>query len=183
MAKVDMKRFPFAKNYMRGSLEDDEVYYTNSIHLRADAPVDLVKRIQTQSKFHRLIESGAMIHAFVGEQQPPWQSIAALVRKTFDKTNAAQLTISPEFTVCAACSRTSRGLHEACPECESTEVTGMTRIVGYFSRVTNWNKSKIGELKDRQKGDYMVLTGPEEPTDTTRRNETPVIPGIIGAAE
>lgn len=30
----------------------------------------------------------------------------------------------------------------------------MTRIVGYFSRTTNWNKSKIGELKDRQNGQY-----------------------------
>ena len=32
----------------------------------------------------------------------------------------------------------------------------MTRVVGYFSRVENWNKSKIGELKDRQKGNYGI---------------------------
>ncbi len=32
----------------------------------------------------------------------------------------------------------------------------MTRVVGYFSRVENWNKSKVGELKDRQKGNYSV---------------------------
>lgn len=32
----------------------------------------------------------------------------------------------------------------------------MTRVVGYFSRVENWNKSKVGELKDRQKGDYGI---------------------------
>lgn len=31
---------------------------------------------------------------------------------------------------------------------------GVTRIVGYYSRVNNWNKSKIGELRDRQKGNY-----------------------------
>ena len=30
----------------------------------------------------------------------------------------------------------------------------MTRIVGYYSRVNNWNKSKLAELKDRQKGQY-----------------------------
>ena len=29
---------------------------------------------------------------------------------------------------------------------------GVTRIVGYYSRVSNWNKSKIGELRDRQSG-------------------------------
>lgn len=33
---------------------------------------------------------------------------------------------------------------------------GITRIVGYFSRTNNWNKSKLGELKDRHKGNYSV---------------------------
>jgi hypothetical protein len=36
------------------------------------------------------------------------------------------------------------------------DVTQVTRIVGYFSHVQNWNKSKIGELKDRHKGCYSV---------------------------
>jgi hypothetical protein len=30
----------------------------------------------------------------------------------------------------------------------------VTRIVGYYSRVGNWNKSKVGELRDRQNGRY-----------------------------
>jgi len=30
----------------------------------------------------------------------------------------------------------------------------LTRIVGYYSRVNNWNRSKLAELKDRQKGFY-----------------------------
>ena len=33
----------------------------------------------------------------------------------------------------------------------------MTRVVGYYSRIENWNKSKIGELRDRHKGDYAIL--------------------------
>ena len=32
----------------------------------------------------------------------------------------------------------------------------MTRVVGYYSRVENWNQSKLGELKDRRKGSYIV---------------------------
>jgi hypothetical protein len=35
-------------------------------------------------------------------------------------------------------------------------LTHMTRIVGYYSRVNNWNKSKLGELNDRQVGDYAL---------------------------
>ncbi len=39
---------------------------------------------------------------------------------------------------------------------EFIKVQGVTRIVGFYSRVTNWNRSKIGELRDRHKGDYGV---------------------------
>ncbi|MEK6728964.1 MAG: hypothetical protein AABY76_02940 [Planctomycetota bacterium] len=38
----------------------------------------------------------------------------------------------------------------------STRLHGVTRIVGYYSRVSNWNKSKIGELNDRHLGRYSV---------------------------
>lgn len=37
-----------------------------------------------------------------------------------------------------------------------TRLNGVTRIVGYYSRVSNWNKSKIGELNDRHMGKYSV---------------------------
>jgi len=32
----------------------------------------------------------------------------------------------------------------------------VSRIVGYFSRIENWNKSKLGELADRHAGDYRI---------------------------
>ena len=40
---------------------------------------------------------------------------------------------------------------------ELTILFGITRIVGYYSRVSNWNKSKIGELKDRHIGNYSWI--------------------------
>jgi len=156
LAKVDMRDWPQAREVLKGDIEADELYYTNSIHLRADAPVDLLTRIRKQAKFHSMIESGAIIHAFVGEELPPAEGILALVRRTYEKTPAAQLTISPEFTICNECHRTTAGLHERCGWCESGNVYGMTRIVGYFSRISNWNQSKLGELKDRRRGNYSV---------------------------
>ena len=156
MAKVDLRNFPEAREVIKGNIDRDEFYYTNSIHLRADAPVDIVTRIRTQSKFHSMIESGAIIHAFVGEELPPAASVLNLVRKTFEQTRCAQLTISPEFTVCSACHRMEVGLHDTCPVCDSPDVHGLTRIVGYYSRITNWNKSKIGELRDRHAGRYVL---------------------------
>jgi ribonucleoside-triphosphate reductase len=155
-AKIDVRDWPQARALVKGDVEADEYYYTNSIHLRADAPVDLLTRIRLQAKFHGMIESGAIIHAFVGEERPPAESILALVRRTYEKTQAAQLTISPEFTVCNACRKWTPRIQDHCDFCNSKDVYGVTRIVGYFSRVSNWNKSKLGELKDRQRGNYSV---------------------------
>ena len=156
LAKVDMRQFDDARELIRGDIDKDDIYYTNSVHLRADAPVDLLTRIRLQGKFHRAIESGAIIHAFVGEERPASSSILNLVKKTFQHTQTAQLTISPEFTVCHECNRMTPGLKPACGHCTSTDVHGLTRVVGYFSRIDNWNKSKMGELRDRQNGDYSV---------------------------
>ncbi|MCK4532911.1 hypothetical protein KAU39_03930 [bacterium] len=39
---------------------------------------------------------------------------------------------------------------------QGKKVHHVSRVVGYFSRIENWNKSKHGELKDRNKGDYGI---------------------------
>ena len=156
LAKVDVRNYPEAAEIVKGNIEKDEFYYTNSVHLRPDAPVDMITRIFLQSKFHTMIESGAIIHAFVGEERPPASSILNLVKKTFKNTQAAQLTISPEFTICSDCKKVTQKLTDICKYCGSRNVYGITRIVGYYSRINNWNKSKIGELVDRHKGNYSL---------------------------
>ncbi len=164
LAKSDLIYFnKQAATVVKGSIENDTVFYTNSVHLAPDAPVDLVERIRKQASFHSMIESGAITHAFVGEEQPDPQTIYNLVRDTFFRTQSAQLTISPEFTFCTVCSEISRGLIETCPSCGSDKVYGETRVVGYFSKIVNWNKSKReGELVARHQGDYKVCAGSSE---------------------
>jgi hypothetical protein len=43
-----------------------------------------------------------------------------------------------------------------CPNCGSENCYGLSRVVGYFSAIHNWNGSKQAELRDRQKGNYAV---------------------------
>lgn len=137
--------------------DEDVAYYTNSVHLAAEAPVSLVERVERQGMFHSIIESGAITHAFIGEEKPSPQAIAALMQKIFLRTQSAQVTLSPEFTYCQSCGLQTRGLQDQCIQCGSTQVIGETRVVGYFSKVQNWNKSKrYGELVNRQRGRYAV---------------------------
>ena len=159
MSKIDRLYYPESEHLIKGDIETDRTYYTNSIHIRPDAPIDLISRIETQSKFHPAIESGAIIHAFIGDEEPDPNAITELVKYSFEQTQCAQLTISPEFTVCRKCCSTHRGLYESCPSCENSDKTtlkAMTRIVGYFSFIDNWNPSKQAEREDRAKGKYSI---------------------------
>jgi hypothetical protein len=46
-------------------------------------------------------------------------------------------------------------------------MTHLTRIVGYFSQVQNWNRSKLAELQDRHGGRYgLGEPGRREPLRT-----------------
>ncbi|MDZ8118099.1 anaerobic ribonucleoside-triphosphate reductase [Pontiella agarivorans] len=157
LAKSDLVYFPEeAADIVKGP--EDAEYYTNSIHLAAEADVSLVDRITEQAKYHSMIESGAITHCFIGEERPNAESIAHLMTEVFYRTQSAQVCISPEFTFCNHCQHQTRGLLEQCPECGSTDVVGETRVVGYFSKIQNWNKSKrYGELLARHAGKYNIV--------------------------
>ena len=99
------------------------------------------------------IEAGAIVHVWLGENEPDPKAIESFVTKTFRNTQCSQIAFSPEFTVCESCGRPSRGLAAQCPLCGSMDVYGVTRIVGYFSKVQTWNHSKVGELYDRVRTD------------------------------
>jgi ribonucleoside-triphosphate reductase len=146
LAKIDLKRYPFAAEFMRGTVADDDIYYTNSIHIRPDADVDLITRIRKQAKFHGLIESGAIIHAFVGENRPSAGAIASLVEKTFNQTQAAQLTISPEFTVCKVCNHMTMGLTQKCGYCGAANYMTIERTDISQVDAMPWNRETFAEL-------------------------------------
>lgn len=151
-ARLDLAQFPkAAKNIVHGNIKNNSVYYTNSTHLDVDASVDPVERILKEGLFHPLIEGGNITHIWLGEHQPSAESLANLVRKTFFESQNTQITFSPEFTVCRQCGKVTRGLKKTCRFCGSRKVDGITRITGYYTFVSSWNKGKLGELKDRRR--------------------------------
>jgi ribonucleoside-triphosphate reductase len=149
-AKLDLKYFPEeAPTVIKGDAAGGEIYYTNSTLFDVAAPMNPVDRVLLEGRFHPLIEAGALTHVWLGESRPSAESLANFVVKTFKQSKNDQIAFSPEFTICKLCNKLNRGLHESCPSCGSSEVDGITRITGYFTRVSSWNKGKLGELRDR----------------------------------
>ncbi len=149
-ARLDLRYFsPASGKVVKGDVSSGEVYYTNSTHMNVKNHINPIDRVTSEGIFHPLIEAGSISHVWLGESQPSKEAIADFVIKTFKHTRNDQIAFSPEFTTCNKCSRTSRGLSDTCTYCGSGDVDGITRITGYFTKVSSWNKGKLGELKDR----------------------------------
>lgn len=149
-AKLDLAHFTTeAEKVVQGNREKGEVYYSNSTLFNVGATMSPIARVEKEGLFHPLIEAGSITHIWLGEAQPDKEALASFVINVFKYTQNDQIAFSPEFTACLACGKTSRGLSETCPYCESKEVDGITRITGYFTKISSWNKGKLGELHDR----------------------------------
>jgi len=156
-AKLDLKyHSPKSGHIVKGDISKGEVYYTNSTYLDNSAVLNPIERVRQEGLFHPLIEAGALTHIWLGEARPSKLSLAQFVMKTFQLTQNDQIAFSPEFTTCNRCSRTSRSLRSTCAYCGSEDVDGITRITGYFTKVSSWNKGKIGELRNRYRNQAFM---------------------------
>lgn len=157
LAKLDMQFFPHETlEVVKGQGREGGIYYTNSTYLNVGLPIDPIMRVYMEGKFHDMIEAGALTHIWMADARPAKETLANFVLKTFRNTRNAQIAFSPEFTSCNSCLRTSRGLHKLCPYCGSDAVDFITRVTGYFSKVSGWNKGKQAELVDRYKKAFDV---------------------------
>ena len=132
-------------------LSTGEVYYTNSTYLNVKTDINPIERVKKEGVFHPLIEAGSLTHIWLGETKPSKESLANFVIKVFKNTSNDQIAFSPEFTTCTSCHKSARGLNPTCTYCGSEDVEGITRITGYFTKISSWNKGKIGELRDRRR--------------------------------
>jgi ribonucleoside-triphosphate reductase len=112
MAKLDLEHFhEKAEKTVKGDIENNEVYYTNSTYLNVGVPIDPVERVKKEGKFHPMIHAGSLTHIWLGEARPDPESISNFIIKTFKNTTNDQIAFSPEFTNCLDCGKTVRGLH------------------------------------------------------------------------
>jgi ribonucleoside-triphosphate reductase len=173
-AKLDLREFsPRSGHVVKGDISRGEIYYSNSTYLNVGNVMNPIDRVYKEGLFHPLIEAGALTHIWMGESRPSKESLANFVMKVFRNTENEQIAFSPEFTTCTDCGRTARGLNETCVYCGSRHTEGITRITGYFTRISSWNKGKVGELKDRYRnsGYFSSKDGDARPRPAPGKGE------------
>ena len=133
LAKLDDKKYP---------------YYTNSTQLPANYTDDIFEVLDHQDELQTKYTGGTTIHIYAGERISNIETMKNLVRKICNNYKLPYFTFSPTFSICPEHGYVT-GEHYTCPSCgEECEV--YSRIVGYIRPITQWNKGKRKEFKDRK---------------------------------
>jgi ribonucleoside-triphosphate reductase len=152
LAMIDLKRFG-DKAVVQGDLSNGAVYYTNSSHVRPSVGLPLVERIKIESSFHPLTRGGAILHVWLGENEPSTESMWALTKRIATNSLAAYFTYTRDLTICQKCNTVEGGRLQSCKKCGANgdDLEYWSRVTGYYQRVRGWNSGKVQEFKDRHR--------------------------------
>ncbi len=147
-AKEDKKRFP---DIIQAGTKEAP-YYTNSSQLPVHFTDDPFLALKMQDKLQTLYTGGTVLHLYMPERVSNSKVCKQIVRKSLENFRLPYLTISPTFSTCPKHGYLN-GEHEICPKCEAEghvqECEVWTRVMGYHRPVSQYNKGKKSEYKER----------------------------------
>jgi ribonucleoside-triphosphate reductase len=149
LAKTDKEKFPDIICANEEAFKNGAApYYTNSTQLPVGYTDDIFEALDLQDELQTKYTGGTVFHGFIGEKLPDGESSKILVKKIAANYRLPYFTITPTFSICQQHGYIS-GEHETCPECGATTEV-YSRVVGYIRPVSQWNKGKKSEFRDRK---------------------------------
>jgi len=113
------------------------MYSNQFIPLWEDATI--WERLETDGRYNKLITGGGIVHAQIGEKVTTKQ--AENIIKFAVKSGCEHFALNAVYAQCDK-GHTTFGKIETCPECGSKNMTYLTRIVGFFTKTSSWNKTR-----------------------------------------
>jgi ribonucleoside-triphosphate reductase len=112
-------------------------------------PASVFERILAEDRLWPALQGGSINHIFLGEKNTDGRGLMDFALRMARTTNIGYFTFTKDMTQCADCKHMEGGIHDTCKFCGSTAVESYSRITGYISPTSRWNKGKAQELKDR----------------------------------
>jgi ribonucleoside-triphosphate reductase len=116
-----------------------ELYSNQYIPLTEDVP--LPERIITTGKFMEILSGGGILHLNVKERITDFEVMKKLILYSV-KNGVSHLAVNYGFGTCADGHTSVCGNSNICPICSKPIVDFVTRVIGYFSHVSNWGKTR-----------------------------------------
>lgn len=112
-----------------------QLYSNQFVPLWEDATV--WERMEIDGKYNKLITGGGIVHAMIGERVTPLQAEELI--KYAISCGCEHFALNAVYSQCEN-SHTSFGKNEICPICGAKIIDYLTRVVGFFVPVSNWDK-------------------------------------------
>lgn len=144
-AKLDLKHFsPLSGRVVQGDLAEGEIYYNTSL-LPVSTEIDPFERVKREGLLHPLIDGEVFTNLYL-----KGSSLGKdFIHKALQETKNRLISISPDFFFCRVCNITVEGRERECPSCNSRDIEIISRVTTYYSILSNWNRGKVGEWKER----------------------------------
>jgi ribonucleoside-triphosphate reductase len=125
--------------------------YYDSQFVPLSYDVDLLKRIEIEGELQEHCTGGSISHLNLDGRPEP-EALYKFTNNILLNSKLRQFAFNAGFTVCKS-GHSNMGVHKKCKTCGSEDVDWITRIVGYFTPVSSWNRMKQLEFKTRKWGE------------------------------
>ena len=125
--------------------------YYDSQFVPLSYDTDILKRIEIEGELQEHCTGGSISHLNLDGRPDP-EALYKFTNTILEKSKLRQFAFNAGFTVCKS-GHNTMGIYKKCKTCGSDDVDWATRIVGYFSLVSNWNRMKQLEFKTRKWGE------------------------------
>jgi ribonucleoside-triphosphate reductase len=143
LARLANKRFGKAFAKTKGTIESP--FYTNGVNLPVSSRVDLVQRIKIESELSGYTKAGNIIALNLGESYSDGSSLLSLTDKC---KSSPFMAYSGIYSICDDCFTKYNTEIWTCPNCGGDTMV-YSRVCGYVTSKSRWNKSKLSEGKER----------------------------------
>lgn len=130
LADVDKIIFDFDDNYYK-------MYANQFCPLYED--FSLFEKLETDGKYNQLLTGGGIVHIQVASETTPEQN-EKLIRYAC-KVGCEHFALNKVYSRCKDCGKVVNYKEDKC-ECGSDKIEHLTRVVGFFTPIESWNKTR-----------------------------------------
>lgn len=138
---------------------DYPLYANQFIPLWVDT--DIVDRIKLDGEFSRSLTGGGISHLNLGERLTSVNQMKKLIEYTV-ACGCEHFAVNYNYCLCQNKHVTIAGPSQTCPVCSAPIIEQYTRVVGFYTPVSAWNK---GRRKEHGKRVFANKTGLQDQSD------------------
>jgi ribonucleoside-triphosphate reductase len=105
------------------------------------AEVDPIDRVRLSGRFMKHLSGGGIMHLNIAEQITEPRKMRRLIELA-TQSGVEHFSLNYGFGICMAGHTSIVGTGKTCPICGAPITDYLTRIIGYFTKVSSWNDTR-----------------------------------------